>query len=282
MKLVASVCVILAWACAISAVAAPKEISPPPEGQGMVIIELTDAQNTSLEAVTQALLAGKEGDTYRASPEKLKSKALKEWDKANRPNYGLIIGRLDKATGKYETVDGVGGYSSGQGAGLYSSLELYNDPVTRKQWYVGAVPAGEAVIYGLNVQMSWQVRFNGGTPHFTIPAGGYVFLGSIDGSLNRARVTSAITSGLMPRVLKKYDFPTALCEEVIQGYLPPQDTPASMSAAQDYLRGALGGTVNVQAAVIDTVTFDVKMNSGWVKFPTHRCVSKTPPFRIQY
>ncbi|MDC7676745.1 hypothetical protein [Asticcacaulis machinosus] len=247
------------------------KIKPPKSGTGVVVIELIQPEKMTIEEIKKGLA----NEPYSSNPKKLQEKALKEWKKINQPDYGLLIAYLDVPTKSYEVVDKVWGAAYGRGAGLISSLPLYRDDISGRQWYIGEVPAGDALVYGLNVQMAWQVRFDNGAAHFVVPDGGFIYIGAIDGALNRQRVFSASEGGVLPESLKLYDRSVAICSQKIEGYSDPSHETSSRIAAQNYIRRMLDADINVQPAVIDIVPFKAKISNGWTNDATHECLKST-------
>jgi len=254
----------------LSSTAAYAAIKEPGPGNGLVVIELIQPELLQYKIAEKTLLDGKKGDKYRANPDKLEAKATENWKLANRIDYGLLIGKRQADADEYDVVEGEWIYTQAAGPVIDSSLSLYKDEVSGKIFYVGEVPAGEAVIYGLNLQALWQLRFDAGAPHFTVPEGGYVFLGRFNGVLNRQLVVRALETGVLPRSTRSA---VAKCHDVIENFEPADANDSSFSDAGVFLEHKLGKAIQLSAAAIDIRPFVIKVNGGFLKSAPYFCAN---------
>jgi hypothetical protein len=160
---------------------------------------------------------------------------------------------------------------------LRKSFPLYVDQASGKAWFIDNVPAGQTVIYGMILQENWQIRFDHETPQFTVPDGGYVFIGSVDAYAMRQRILDATAAGKLPESVQSYNGMTegvALCGQNIENYTAPTNTDA-LADAKVFLEKALQKPVNLVAADVSMKPFKaeiLKLASG----PSHRCVETKP------
>jgi hypothetical protein len=129
------------------------------------------------------------------------------------------------------------------------------------------------MLYGMNLQSNWQIRFDAGAPHFTVPDGGYVFVGTIDGMAVRNRIDEATKAGRLPAqisVTNGMPAGKALCGEAISHYNPPQGSATVAADAERYIERTLKKDIIVQGSTIEVKPYTsepLKFSSG----PTHSC-----------
>ncbi|HVZ29266.1 MAG TPA: hypothetical protein VG839_02660 [Asticcacaulis sp.] len=180
------------------------------------------------------------------------------------PGYTIVAARHDPKSDAYIQESTI------------RSFPVFHDPVSGRYFMIDDVPAGQDLIWGFNVQAGWQIRFDAGAPHFTVPDGGYVFVGAIDGMLNYTRVDAAVQAGNLPRVLNSSNPLTAQCGQTIIGYTPPADLTTDFADASRFLTQSLGEGAKLQVATVEIAPFEAKLTGGWVEAPTHRCFEKKP------
>lgn len=225
--------------------------------EGVVIIELIHPERFSIAEIRAHLLEDKKkGERYKTNAKLLERKAEELWRFTSGPDYRLDFGRYEAASEQY--------LPSG-------SLNLMRDEATGRIWLVGRLPAGRSVIYGVTVQDLWQVRFDGNTAHFTVPAGGYLYLGRFEGKPNSLRMQEAVDEG---EIKISTSTPIGLCNEKIKGYSPPQDVPNGLEAAQSFV-DSLNGGQKVTAANIEIGSYVAKITYNF-NIVTHTCMATVP------
>lgn len=202
--------------------------------------------------------------------------------KAPKPGTGLVIIELSPSMRQIsdyvlltagKRVNGDFVQTRKMAISVNNSFPLYVDEVTGRAWFIDSVPAGETVLYGVNLQSYWQIRFDAGAPHFTVPDSGYVFVGTIDGMAIRQIIVEATKTGRLPsQIAINSGMPAskALCGEEISHYTPSQDDATPAADAERYIERTLNMDITVQVPAIEVKPFTpepLRFSSG----PTHTC-----------
>jgi len=247
-----------AFLFALAASARAGAVSPPEAGHSLVILALSD-KTIPLDAFISALKADpKVDDETKADPDKLRARAKKMWERLNAGDWSLSGGLVE--AGSQQVLPS-------------SRFKMVSDEATGRRWLVADMPAGDAVLFGFSVQVFWQLRYDGGSPHFKTGANPYLFLGSFDGHANHQHVVEAVTEGELPAT--SHSTMVAVCGDKVQGYAPPGDAD-TLAAADAFLDKQIGQDVTVVPAEVTVGPFPAKKTYNIV-VPTGVCMTTVPP-----